>query len=51
MTEDEAKKHALRKKLIIVAVAGVVLALACRVLPVEYQKPCQTIVALCTGGL
>ena len=34
----------------IAAIVGVVLALVCQALPADYQKPCQTIAHLCTGG-
>lgn len=43
MNADE-EKRARRNKRILVAIVGVVLALACRALPPEYQNPCQIIV-------
>ena len=50
MTNAEAKAKR-RKKRILAALIGVALALTCQALPVDYQKPCQTIITLCTGGL
>jgi hypothetical protein len=48
MTDE--KKPARRKTRIIAALIGVALALTCQALPTDYQRPCQTIIALCTGG-
>lgn len=40
-----------RRKKWIAALVGVALAIICQALPPDFQKPCQTIVQLCTGGL
>lgn len=48
--ETPAESERRKRRLFIAAIAGVLLALACRALPPEYQKPCATIVHLCTGG-
>lgn len=37
-----------RKRAVI---AGIVLALACKSLPPDYQAPCAAIANLCTGGI
>lgn len=33
------------------AIAGALLGLLCPALPAQYQAPCRTIAAICTGGL
>jgi hypothetical protein len=43
-------KRRKRKRALIVAAFGVLLALACRALPSEYQTPCATVIKLCVGG-
>lgn len=48
MTEET--KSSRRKKRIIAALVGTALALACQALPADYQKPCQAILSVCTGG-
>lgn len=30
--------------------AGIVLAIVCKFLPVDYRGPCQAVVSLCTGA-
>ena len=30
--------------------AGIVLAIVCKFLPVDYRGPCQAVASLCTGG-
>ena len=39
-----------RRQAIVAALIGAGLALLCKTLPVDYQKPCETIVHICTGG-
>ncbi len=49
-TKQMARKRKL-KKVVKTAVVGVLLALACRALPPDYQGPCETVIKLCTGSL
>lgn len=45
--ESKATK---RKRALFAALAGALLALVCHALPIEYQKPCATVIHICTGG-
>lgn len=54
MTTDEEKavrEANLKKWKRRVVIVGVLLALICKSLPVDYQGPCSAIAQLCTGGL
>jgi hypothetical protein len=46
-TKEPDKPNWRRRALI----AGVLLALVCKSLPVAYQAPCNVIANICTGGL
>jgi hypothetical protein len=34
-----------------VMIAGIVLGIACKLVPPTYQSPCETIAKICSGGL
>ena len=47
----EAIRRRKIKRAVKTAVVGAALALICRVLPVEYQTPCEAVIKLCSGSL
>lgn len=49
--DEKALARRKTRQRIIAALVGVVLGLTCQALPPDYQKPCQAIIQLCTGGL
>lgn len=48
--QDQERRTALKKWRRRALVAGALLALVCRHLPIDYQAPCEAIAQLCTGG-
>lgn len=46
---DEQRRAALKKWRRRAVIAGVVLAVACRSLPKDYQVPCRALASLCSS--
>lgn len=48
---EKSSTDALKKWRRRAVLAGMLLALLCRALPVDYQTPCELLAQLCTGGV